>query len=664
MSSIALTISNHLFYPVNFTFFYAVNIITELFYTVGLGGMARFYIPLIHMSFLSVFLMRPEIRDYDTKRVPIETDHRHLRASYDFVIVGGGMAGCLAANRLSLHHSVLLVHGPGELPNIFTRVPMLALLNQGEPSEDFAYVAEPSKINLQWKTHAITYNSGRMLGGSAILSAQVYSMGRKADFEEWIRDYGAVGFDHTTLSKYAKRHTRAQGTVMGLPLYGTAGELHVDHAETPSYYHKYKKAFIEASSYVTGTQFVRDHNEELLGFGSATHLVEKTTGYLSTPVRAFLEKIAYDYDRRSRLHIILESMVERIGIIKRPSGKLSARGVIVKMKDGSRRYFFAHRKVILAAGAVRSPQLLMLSGIGPLDELMKWNIPVVLQREGVGRNLHDHYDIGTAMVVFPKGKGYIDLGIDDMANFFLTAQGPGRNPYGVNSLGFFRSHNTSYSTCLSQETCQPDFEVLVHLVAPNHPVGGATLRAAHIKTDDLKKYFYNQNGGSLLTPKGAILFTPTILHPITRGRIKLRDLIVDSAPRIFLDVLDNERDLQMAAELYLTVRKIGILAFSKFGGEWMNIRQKDCTGPDDSYEYARCAVQRFLKTAWHLGGTTRIGEPHDPFAVVDPHLNVIGVENLAVIDASVIPAPVSGHMLATIASIAEKFSDEVLRGIA
>ncbi|XP_022650515.1 glucose dehydrogenase [FAD, quinone]-like [Varroa destructor] len=664
MSSVFYTVIDHVVYPINHALFYAFNGITELFYHAGLGGMGRYYIPFIHMAFLSVFVTRPEIRDYNTKRIPIETNHKLLRASYDFIIVGGGMAGCLAANRLSRHYTVLLIHGPGALPNILTRVPLLNALNQAEPSHDFRYVAEPSDINLQWKTHAITYNSGKTLGGSAILSAHVYSMGRKADFDEWIQVYGATGFDYDTLGKYAKRHTKAQGTVTGLPLYGTSGELHVDHADTPNYYMKYKQSFLKAAAYVTGTQIVRDHNEELLGFGSATHAVEKHTGFISTPVRAFLEPIAYDEDRRNRLHIILESMVERVGIIKRHDGKLAARGVIVKMKNRARRYFFAHKKVILAAGAVRTPQILMLSGIGPLDELTKWNLPLLLHREGVGRNLHDHYDLGTALVVFPKGKGFVDVAFSDLVQFFLTGTGAIKNPYAVNALGFFRSKNTSYSTCITQETCQPDFEILVHTCAPNHPAGGSTLRAAYITTSDLNKYFINQNGGSLLTPKEAILFTPTILHPVTRGRIKLRDFDIDSNPRIFLNVLSNERDLQMAAELYLTARKIGILAYAKLGGKWMDVRQEGCHGPEDSFRYARCAVQHFLKTAWHLGGTARIGQPHDPFAVVDTHLNVIGVDNLAVIDASVIPAPVSGHMLATIASIAEKFCDEVHRGIA
>lgn len=652
-----------LLYPLDKLLFYAVNGITELVYRFGLGGMAQFHVPLLHVAFFAVCFIRPELRDYHLRREHVETDYRHLRPSYDYIIVGGGISGCLAANRLSRHHTVLLVHGPGAVPNIVTRVPLLNSLNQGEESHDFEYKAEPSSIPLQWQTGGITYNSGKTLGGASILGALIYSLARKADLDRWAIDFGIQGFDHDTLTHYVKMHTRAQGDVRGLPMYGTKGDFFVDYSETPKYYQKYKDAFLKAATYVTGTSFVRDHNEQWLGFGSALQLVEKHTGFLSSPVRALIENIAKDQERRGRLHIILESMVERIGIVKKFGGGLIARGVIVKMSNAERKYFFARKKVILAAGAVRTPQILMLSGVGPMDELTKWQIPVLLNREGVGRNLHDHYDIGTSSTLFPRGKGYADVAPSELLEFFLTSKGAIRNSYGVNSLGFFKSRNISYTRCHTQATCQPDFEIFLHTVSVNHPIGGSTLRAAGIGTPDLEKYYYRVNGGNTLIQKDGILMTPTLLHPVTRGRIKLRDLMIESNPRIYLNVLDNERDVQMAAELYLTARKIGITAFGPFGGEWMDVRQEGCTGPDDSFEYARCAVKRFLKTAWHLAGTARLGHPHDPFAVVDSNFNVIGVENLAIIDASIMPAPVSGHMLATIAAYVEKFCDMVHRGI-
>ncbi|XP_003743919.1 choline dehydrogenase, mitochondrial-like [Galendromus occidentalis] len=608
-------------------------------------------------------------------RVPL-TAPSELFPSYDFIVVGGGISGCLVAKRLSeAGHTTLLIHGPGTLPNTLSRVPLLNYGYLGHPDHDHSY--KGPKLNSRWGNQTLLYNSGKDLGGSQLLSAQMWSYGKTGDFSCWRKKFGiSEKFSQESIRAAGELHESAAKEVKGSRHpYGISGEIKLSLAPSwAPFESKFEKAFLRTAANVTGTRVNKDQNSDNLGFGKIVHAVEADTGYISSPVTAFFESTGVP----DTLHIVTRHMVRKI-LFDTTASIPRATGVeFVHAEDKSGRRVYvkkASKRVILTAGAVRTPQLLTVSGVGSKSDLKRWKIKPVVTRNGVGQNLHDHYDIGNAAVCFPRGtKGYEDFGPQRMLGFSFFRRGQLRAPLGTQSYGFFNSKQKNLTTCPDPrdiENCRPDFELVFQHFGQNTQATVKPYLGLGVSEKHLQEDFYLQGRDKSKArdyldihfhQKDCIMMTPTMLHPEYRGQITLTSNNALDAPIVDLKTISNSRDMILIGELWQVIKKISNEAFGPIGGKFEDTPFSECKGIQDrdSFEFGRCQVERYLKSAWHLAGTCRIGRRDDPMAVVDESFHVIGVRNLVVADASLIPCPTSGHMLPTIASLAEMAAQELI----
>ncbi|XP_003743918.1 glucose dehydrogenase [FAD, quinone]-like [Galendromus occidentalis] len=521
-----------------------------------------------------------------------------LKSAYDFIIVGGVITGCLIAKRLSdAGHSTLLIHGPGSLPNELTRVPLLNLGLHGNPDHDHLY--KSPRLNSRWLNQTLTYNSGKDLGGSQVLSAQMWSYGKSGDFTCWKEEFGiSEKFSNENIRAAGKIHEKASAGVEGVDSpYGESGEIDLSLSPTwAPYQQTFADRFEAAAASLTQTRVNKDQNSDALGFGRIIHAVEADTGYISTPVRAFFENRPLS----DNLHIVTRHMVRKIlfDMSTSPPRATGVEFVQAEDREGSVVFFKkATKRIILTAGAIRTPQLLALSGVGSESDLKQWNIEPVVTRNGVGQNLHDHYDIGNAGVCFPKGtKKYVDFGLTQYFNFGLHRRGQLRAPLGTQSYGFFKSDQSNLTTSkhyfsigISKNNLYQDFYL-------------------QGKSSEGDNFF-----GTLFKQRECLLFTPTLLHPEYRGQITLTSGDPLDDPIVDLKTTSNARDMKLIGELWQKVKRIAEESFGDIGGEF------------DGTPFPAC------------------------------------VQDLMIADASILPCPTSGHMLPTISAMAEMAAREVIR---
>ncbi|XP_003745327.1 uncharacterized protein LOC100904426 [Galendromus occidentalis] len=614
--------------------------------------------------------------DFYNQDIPLVSPSMLLE-SYDYIVIGGGIAGCLMSKRLAAaNYTTLLIHGPGSLPNALPRVPLFNALLHGNPEHDFSYDG-PYIPQTHWRNHTPRYSSGTDLGGSAVLSAQMWSYGKKGDYRSWKDLYNlSPDFDYANLRKFGEKHEDAATEINGTDFaYGREGEIQVRFSPTWSPFARLQNLFEETAARVTQTAIVEDHNSNALGFGKIITAVEhrRNTSYISTPTRAFFEG-----DVPEKLHILTEHMVQKIlfdtSVQPPKANGVQFISVAHSFFEPKQLSAFANKAVILSAGAVRSPQLLILSGVGPKPVLEKLKVEPVVIREGVGQNLHDHYDIGKATVCFSEPtKGYEDLSLQRVFQFIQDGSGPLGTSFGVESVGFFRSRMENLTTCPDPndaETCQPDFELILQFIGQNTPLTANHYYADGITQEGLEMFY--QAGRPERKDRSKIniynkqteclLLTPTLLHPEYRGQITLTSASPLDKPIIDLDPTKNERDMKLFGELWQMVKNITNEAFGGLSGKFVDETFPECENirDRDSIEYGTCQAVPYIRTAWHMAGTCRLGKADDPLAVVDENFNVIGAQNLMVADGSVVPYPTSGHMLAMISALAEKAVDRLI----
>lgn len=524
-------------------------------------------------------------------------------AHYDYIVVGAGAAGCLLANRLSAdpRNRVLLLEAGGPDDSIWYRVPVGYRYTIGSPQSDWCYVSDPE---LGLNGRVLKHPRGKVLGGSTAINGMVCIRGQAADYDHW-RDLGLPGWGWSDVLPLFKQHEdHFEGANAH---HGAGGEWRVDAARMwwPML-DAVRDAAVEA-----GIPAVDDFNcGDNDGVGPIH--VNQRDGRRWSAADGFLKPVL----NRPNLTLETRALVDRVLIEER-------RAVGVAWRSGEvARSAVATREVVLAAGALGSPQILMRSGIGPAPHLAEHGIRTIVDRPGVGANLQDHLQIGLRYQLENAGT--------------LNAQMNSN----LSKVGMALRYAATRRGPLTMAPCQ---------------LGIFTRSSPSVTHADLGYNvlaFSREQFNAPFDPFPGMTMIVYDLRPTSRGEVRLNSDDPAVAPSIRVNFLSTERDRHVAANAIRVTRRIvrqPALARYKPRESWAGaeVRDADEVGLID-------AAANNGTSIFHPVGSARMGLKDDPLAVVDAALRVIGVQGLRVIDASVMPTLVSGNTATPTLMIAEK----------
>ncbi|XP_074030297.1 glucose dehydrogenase [FAD, quinone] [Leptinotarsa decemlineata] len=567
---------------------------------------------------------------------PADVPIYKIQKEYDFVIVGAGTAGCVLANRLSENPnwSVLLIEA-GRPENLLMDFPILANYLQFTES-NWRYKTEPSgSFCMGLDNHQCNWPRGKVVGGSSVLNYMIYTRGNWRDYDNWAR-LGNEGWSFKDVLPYFKKIENFTVPEYQDPeFHGSKGYLTVGYSPGKT---KIADAIVQ-SSIQSGIPYVDYNGATQIGV-SRLQLSMKD-GYRDSSSRAYLHPVA----KRPNLQMTKFSMVSKILI---DPGTKTAFGVEF-VKNNRTHRVLAKKEVIVSGGAINSPQLLMLSGIGPKKHLTSLGIPVISNLK-VGYNLMDH--IATGGITFLINQPY-SLRTDRIINkenlnlYLNHHKGPMSIPGGCEVLIFHDFSNPN------DPDGYPDMELLFQ---GGSIVSDETLRKDFGITDQIYDAVFKP-----IENEESFMVFPMLMRPKSKGRIMLKDGNYKSKPRIYPNYFAFEEDMKTILEgIRLILNITEQPALQAIGTRLHDIPIPQCSHLTFASDpYFECMTRYFTFTIYHQSGTCKMGPPKDKKAVVDPRLRVYGVKALRVIDASIMPEIPAAHTNSPTYMIAEKGADMI-----
>lgn len=569
-----------------------------------------------------------------------------VQAEYDFIIVGGGTAGCIVASRLSevQNVSVLLLEAGG--PSTITSDMMAAFAYF---NYNWGYQTTPQQYSaFGLRDRRLSFPRGRILGGSHAINSALYNRGNSRGYDDWAANRGAQGWSWAEVLPYfllSENNTDPQIIAANPSLHSTSGPVQVSSIPNTVPIHNHWTNALVKSRWP-----IIDINGPWQLGTSVLQMTQSNTNWTrQTTYNAYIEPIIL---QRSNLHVLPNSLVTRLLFQNTSAGQASAVGVEFE-RAGQTFQVRARREVILSGGVINSPQLLMLSGIGPAEHLAEMNIsPIVANLSGVGYNLQDH--ISTSMYFLVNNSS--DFGpfesplrnafsAENLADFFTNSSGP---------LIQGATSETFVATGINGDKDWPD-GMIYAIIMGLSPNINQVLGGVDQSNRDAWERFYRP----LVEPDLIFRLVFSAFRSVTKGRVSLASRDPHDHPIINPNYFADPRDLSTVVRTFSVGLKV---AESEYMKPYIRFSPETVPGctlcPDrpmsSCISYLVCVAQTMTSTSYHPVGTCSMGNSSNVYSVVDERLRVRKVANLRVIDASVMPEVPNANTNTATMMIAEK----------
>lgn len=567
---------------------------------------------------------------------------------FDFVIVGGGTAGSVLARRLAEvdDWDVLLIEA-GEDPSPTSEVPgFLTILP--DTAEDYSYKAEPQPGFCQGNINKrCSWRKGKALGGSSVINAMLHVFGNDRDYNQW-EEQGNEGWGYENMLRYLRKATNCPPEYVaefGDRHCGTNGPMSIrnyNYSDTIQ-----QELFLEAAREMGIGVLEPIVSDRYIGIGRAFGTMDN--GQRMNIAKAFLSPIK---DKKN-LYVIKSSRADKV-LLKGDK----AVGVRVT-SDGRTIDLTASKEVILSAGSIGSPQLLMLSGIGPKEHLRDMGIKVVADLP-VGKNLQDHVIWLGMMIGYtnetmapPKSSFALDLAY----NYLVHKTGE-LAAVCVNLVGFANLQDLAQDSEKTYTGSSKYPDIQYHF---GHFPRWLALKIASVYGLINANEGIVQEATKMIMDSDIVLVGSTLLQPKSRGVLELRSTDPADSMKIYANYFAEREDLETLLKSVDFIK--ALMQTPTLKKYKMTLRHMDLPGCrdklPDSQEYWECSIRQIATSVYHAAGTAKMGRKDDPTAVVDSRLRVHGVQSLRVIDASIMPTIVSGNINSPTMTIAEKGADMV-----